>query len=247
MWFKLLLCIVRRNRWLAMSEDWIWGWFFNDIFDCETWATFYNDGESAMEVFGWRWFEDRDNDTEGWVEFLPSGYFKGLNYWDKDSLVPQPRRWFWVHSDNMWVKAAFQRWPDGSVCRHLVPGTVAFADYRLQSNGFCTLYWDDDDQQRGTKCLWISVGGDDFIEIPDDTRVDENGDLCLDDSVRLLDKKWIDFYWNLSAIGKCSQDLPWRLVLWFCRSHLTPDHDFDVVCGLLRRRRTHRRSEPCLL
>ena len=141
------------------DQETIEGWEFNEVFDACTWVTYFKEGDIAADVFGWRWFEDRENFTEGWVEVLPSGFFRGLRYWDlfvtKPLLIQQTLRWFWV--EGQWVKAAFNRRHDGSVCSHPVLGVALFVDYRSRLHGMCTLYWDDASQWWATKGLWLSV------------------------------------------------------------------------------------------
>ena len=63
-----------------LVEDATEGREFNEALNAHTWVTYRKEGDVAVEVFGWRWFEDRENFTEGWVEFLPSGFFRGLRY-----------------------------------------------------------------------------------------------------------------------------------------------------------------------
>ena len=73
-------CAPRR---LTMGEvvegqETVEGWEFNEVLGTWVWVTFRKEGDMAADVFGWRWFEDRESFTEDWVEVLRSGFFRGL-------------------------------------------------------------------------------------------------------------------------------------------------------------------------
>jgi hypothetical protein len=201
-------------------------WTYLDVLDAWTWTTFRTiEGETEPQVepvFGWRWFEDRDNFTEGWVDVLPTGYFRGLKYWDLSPPPPQvvrlTYRWVWMHPE--WVKAPFNRREDGSVEDHPVAGAADWADYHISAHGMCELYWDEESWQWCQKGCWMSLGGDAWVPLPDDSEeVDSDADLDTfvfgREAVLTWERENLGDLHRLLAAAKSVREMPWRPVLRF--------------------------------